>query len=302
MSVSHQTACVVLNWRNTEATVKCISSILEGDVKPKYIYVVDNHSMNNANLEIGACLEQTYPQFEENFGCQFIWVDTLRNLGYAGGNNVALVQAMQIPEVEYLWILNNDTQVAGRSLEAMLELAGTCSDVGFVGGRVKAELAGSEEYSGGGRVYPRLGLTRRVKSVASEHEYQGIDYVVGCNMLIKCSMARKVGLMDESYFMYSEEVDWQLEAKKRGWRAGIALDCVVSHGDGLPSASYYYYKNRAAILLARKCGGVGWALLSFFVHLVIVLVDKPSPRGVWKAYKGCLDGVLGVTGFSSNAR
>lgn len=156
------------------------------------------------------------------------------NLGFAGGVNHGLERA---GAADAYWILNPDTTPEPNALSAMVErlMEGDCDAVGSDLGRSDGRLA-----SRGGRWQAWAarslaidhGAARDATVERADVEAQ-MDYIVGASMLVSSRFVRDVGPMREDYFLYCEEVEWCLRARKLGKKLGYAPNAVVDHARGV---------------------------------------------------------------------
>jgi hypothetical protein len=189
-------------------------------------------------------------------------VDTKANRGYAGGNNVALRWLQANPDWDYGWILNPDTVVDRGAMAALVAHARGRPQLGPIGARMCFyDDPQRIEQWGGGR-FRRLrasGLDIGVGRPASYRPVPGqvereMTYVVGSSFFFPRAFLDTVGLMDERYFLYFEEVDW---CRRRGdFALGYAHDAIVYHKCGAsigssisrkkvsPLALYWTFRNR----------------------------------------------------------
>ncbi|HAB86197.1 MAG TPA: glycosyltransferase family 2 protein, partial [Pseudomonas sp.] len=96
----------------------------------------------------------------------------------------------------------------------------------------------------------------------------------------------RIGMMDEAYFMYSEEVDWQFQAKKKGVSIRVVPESRLFHygslSSGGRSAFYHYYRNRAATRFNKRFYGQGFALASAcFLSAITVIKEFNHPSLAW---------------------
>lgn len=235
------------------------------------------------------------------------WCEVLpqqRNGGFAFGNNAALRHAEANPP-DYYWLLNPDTTAQPGALRALLEYMQAHEDVGLAGSR-QLDPAGNpassifhfpsvaSELERGARTGPisKL-LDRYVVSRPSVEEPTETDWVSGASLMIRREVVRQIGLMDEGYFLYFEEVDYCLQAARHGHKCVHVPQSVVVHHEGqstgvsdpaqvkrrLPS---YWHDSRARFF--RKNFGRSYALAAdtawfagFAVHSTRRLLAAKGP-------------------------
>jgi GT2 family glycosyltransferase len=318
-------AVLIVNWNSWSDTIECIRSVLNSAPEALQLVVCDNDSTDGSVDKIRrwadgavdvphdfppplpqrvsyACV--TSGEVEsgtrlETSAATLVLIETGGNLGFAGGNNVGLRYILSNPEVEFVWLLNPDTVIEPGSIEAMMELAREDATIGVVGSRIRFyDQPEIIQAIGGGRVIAWQGMTRFLGRGEHDHGQWStpveLGYITGCSMLVRTAMVRSVGLLDERYFLYSEEVDWCLRARRAGWRLVYCPESVVYHKEGRivgrKSPRSDYYSVRSLLLLTQKFHP-GLLPLAFLHSLVRCLLPKlvqlhfGRARAVLQAYR-----------------
>lgn len=194
-------------------------------------------------------------------------IKTGGNLGFAGGNNVGIRFALSQGDCDYLWLLNNDTVVAPEALSHLVKRAIFDSDIGIVGGTIcyyhQPEIV---QALGGARFNKYLalshlfGITRRLTDI-SENEISNVehrlDWISGACMLMPIQFVQAVGILEERYFLYFEELDWALRAKGK-FKLAFAPKAMIYHKHGgttnesKQSDVSVYFRCRSRLKLYRK--------------------------------------------------
>lgn len=235
---------VILNYRTPELTVACLHSLIkEVRILPgTQVTVVDNDSADGSIEKISAAIAT------ENWD----WVTFLpqdRNGGYAFGNNVAIRSALAADAPpDYILLLNPDTVVRPGALQALVDFMDKTPEAGIAGSRLE-EPDGTPQCSA--FRFPnvwseldsglRLGLVTRLLSqrivpiLPVTEAIQPVDWVAGASMIVRREVFETAGLMDEKYFLYFEEVDFCVAAKKAGWSCWYVPESRVVHYVGQSS-------------------------------------------------------------------
>jgi GT2 family glycosyltransferase len=168
-----------------------------------------------------------------------VLVDTGANLGFAGACNVGLRYAMSRRDCAYAWLLNNDTVVDPGALCALVRRLRSRLDAGQCGSRLldyddtsRVQTLGGQRYNKWlARVSP-LGVGQRAASPVDVASVEtAMSYVDGASLCVTREFVEEIGLLDESYFLYYEELDWA--ARSRGHFAlAYADDSIVYHKGG----------------------------------------------------------------------
>lgn len=292
-----RTVIAVLNWNNLDITIECIRSLLAMDRLDFEIVVVDNGSSDNSAER----LSREFPSIT--------LLPQRINLGFAGGSNIAMRHALSAG-AEYVLLLNNDTYVAADFLYEMLSVIKNDTGIGAVCPKIYFAKAPEVVWYAGGDFDP---WTSRViihgwKQIDRGQfgAAQDITLATGCAMLIRCSALSEVGLFDEKFWAYVEDLDLSLRLRRKGYRLVYAPKARVWHWDGstsvkLGSGSHavcQYFSTRNLLFLARKYLH-WWQVPTFTVGFVIAHLIFYSALRLWHrdyrafsaVYRGLRDGM-----------
>lgn len=265
---------IILNWNGFADTVACLNSLLGLTGCDFKIVVCDNDSKDNSytklvnwgfeHKNVGVVFKEIMPTeivsdfSKQEYNLFFIKNDT--NLGFAGGNNSGIRFALNQNDMQYVWLLNNDTEVDSY---ALLKLLGKCRSnkkIGICG----SKLVYSHDRSllqGVGGVYnswlctsKHYGSLLPSNTLFYEKEVdENIDYVIGASMLISKECLHEIGILCEDYFLYYEEIDFCLRASKK-FEIATCLNSIVYHKEGASTesgksnlADYYSVRNRLIV-------------------------------------------------------
>lgn len=247
MKPKHSTpliSVITVNYNQAEVTSCLLSSLEACSYTNLEIIVVDNGSVEDCRF-----LKLKFPHIQ--------LIHNSKNLGFAGGNNVGL----SIAKGSFVLFVNNDVEVQPDFLEALLlpfmEDETTCATspkIKYYHSRDQIQYAGSHA------VNP---FTLKNKHIGTgEFDYgqydqtRKTDYAHGACMLVSIETIRKIGFMDESYFLYYEEQDWCERMNRSGGSIYYVFNSVVLHkesistGKNSPLKVFYLTRNR--LLFARK--------------------------------------------------
>jgi GT2 family glycosyltransferase len=211
MSPGHpRVGVVVLNYLRVDDTLACLESLTALD-DPVRVIVVDNGSADGSAARLAAVP-----------GVELIANDS--NLGFAGGNNVAVARLLD-DGIEFVWVLNNDTLVEPATVGELLAVADADPRIGAVGS-VLYDMAAPQNVLtwGGGRLGRWTGRTRDARS-----ENDQVDYLTAASVLLRATALRQVGLFDGRYFFTWEDVDLSTRLVAAGWRLAVAGRSRVVH-------------------------------------------------------------------------
>jgi len=202
----------VLNWNRVDLTFACIAALQKVRDAIEDLVVVDNGSTDESVLRLRGIPGVTL-------------LEVGKNLGYAGGNNVGIRYAMQ-DGADYLWVLNNDVDPEENSLRGLVEAV---SGDESIGAAASAQFMAStnESYPAAVDVSDRGEVA--ITCPGCSHGFHRADVLKGPSLLLNAVALREVGLFDEEYFHYYEDVDLMERLARRGWRRGLACHSRVRH-------------------------------------------------------------------------
>jgi GT2 family glycosyltransferase len=240
---------IMLTWKSYQITRDCLLSLRRLDYQNFEIILVDNGSDDGSP-------DQLADQFPE-----VNLIRNAQNLGFPGGNNVGIRMALE-RGADYLLLLNNDTVVAPDLLSQLVRVAEIDSGIGIVNPKIFFYEPADRLWCAGGiyRQYCGSAVMRGVhqQDRGKYDRVEEISFATGCAFLIKTEVVRRIGLLDEVFFLGYEDLDWCVRASHAGFRLYYAPSAVVWHKDsydtkknlGKPIKDFYSTRNK--ILFARK--------------------------------------------------
>ena len=280
---------VIVNW-NTQALLHdCLHSVCKGlgSLRAEII-VVDNASSDGSADMVRA----EFPAVE--------LLESKNNLGFAGGNNLALARA----QGRYVLLLNTDTLVHGSVLPDAVTWMNRHPEVGVIGPRV-LNADGSVQASCS--AFPSLrflamqtlGLTRLARWDAyrmtgwDRSTERRIDVISGAAMFVRASAMREVGLLDEAFFFYGEETDWCRRFARAGWEIVFVPIKEITHFGNGSAAKLNHRRDvmmtEATTRLHLKHGGLSAGIACFGIlaahnmsralfWTLLQIVNRPGAR------------------------
>lgn len=244
---------IVLNWCGVEDTSACLRSLQRSDYPALDILLVDNASPDGS----GPALHAAFPEVP--------YLQTERNLGYTGGNNVGMQRALA-QGADFVLVLNNDTEVEPDAVSRLVETALAETAVGAVGPKILFAEAPDRIWFGGGD----FSRTRAVGCHRLEGErdpdpaggpVEEVSFLTGCCLLIPAAVVREVGGFEEDFFAYVEDVELSLRLRERGYRLLYQPAARIYHRvpleAGAPSPFQIRHVVRNRLRLARRRYGAG---------------------------------------------
>jgi GT2 family glycosyltransferase len=230
------------------------------------------------------------------------------NTGFAGGSNVGLRRALDAG-ADFVLLLNNDATLDPACLGELVRAAASGPRTAAVGAKVLSASDPTRVWATWGRITWRAALVelvgRNEPDDARFAALREVEWVPGCALLLARPALEDVGLLDEDFFAYHEDVDWCLRARARGWRVVFAPAARVVHrGEGSLAGRgranpARYLSARNSVLVARKHAGAREALrLAVTVAASLPLEALRSwrrgePRVAALLLRGYRDGLLG---------
>lgn len=288
---------IILNWNTRDLLRKCLQTVLasQGDFTFHTI-VVDNGSTDQSAEMVG----EEFPQVE-------LIVSSI-NGGFSYGNNLGLrsLGLRDAGDVDadapcYALLLNPDTEVPPDGLYRMVQYMDANPDVGVVGPKLIMPLDGNKldvacrrsfptpevafyHYSGLAKLFPKSPRFARYNMTYVDPDTEiEVDSVVGAYMQVRREAIRAVGLLDETFFMYGEDLDWAFRIKNAGWKVMYHPQVVVKHvkraaSRRSPKAQFEFY--RAMLIFYRKHFRTTTPL---WLHTLVLmaLLMKGGP-GLWQ--------------------
>ncbi|MBU1327463.1 glycosyltransferase family 2 protein [Patescibacteria group bacterium] len=290
---------VIVNWNGKNDTLTCLSSLLSINKEKVrlHVIVVDNGSTDDSVRGI----QEKHP-----------WVKMLttgENLGFTGGNNAGIRYALR-EGADYIWLLNNDTIVDKDALSILRAFedpgAGIAgSKIYFAPGKEyhKDRYSQSERgkvfwYAGGIIDWANMYASHRGVDAVDEGQYDRLEqtpFITGCSMMARRGVFEKIGVLDDRLYLYLEDVDICLRAKRHGFSLWYVPSSIVWHvnagssgGAGNPLQDYYITRNRLLV-------GFRWAPIRTKAALLreaVRMLSGPHPI----KRKAVLDAFLGKWG------
>jgi len=255
-------AVAVLTWRGYSATNDCLESLRRSTSWPLPVAVIDNGSGTGEGLRLA-----------EEFGGPVTAVTLPANLGVPGGYNRGLQWAREVG-ASHVLLLNNDTICSDpRMIERLV--AATAPDVAVVGPLV--ERPDGRLQTAGGVLRWRTARARplrrnQIPRMGGPYE---VDWVDGSCMLISLRAARHVGGLAAEYFMYWEEVDWCVRARRAGYRCLVEPRASITHIGSMsvtPQRQLRQWMRNKLLFMRRNAGRRDNAT----ALLTLILLTVPS--------------------------
>ncbi len=247
------TYIIILNYNGWPDTVACLASVAKLRDAAYKIVVVDNGSVDASVAKLNEWVGN-HPNVPITL------LTSAKNLGYSGGNNIGVKYALAQDDCSYLWILNNDTEVDPYALKYMLERCdegydGVGSTIMDFSRRTKVQLVG-------GRInwtnfsLESVGSGCDINALRADME---ICTLSGPSFLLRRAVVDKIGVFDDTFFLYCEELDYAFRAEQAGFAFSYAVKALVYHKEsastGKKSTSFrdYHLYRSWLLFVGRHC-------------------------------------------------
>jgi N-acetylglucosaminyl-diphospho-decaprenol L-rhamnosyltransferase len=265
----------LVNWNNRDYLEQCLASLETADLPLKMEIVVSDNGSTDGSLEM---LAERFPYVKV--------VQNGHNVGVARGNN----QCIRNSTGRYVFILNNDTVVNRDSIMQMVNFLDEHPAAGAVGGNLlnpDGSLQASfcyfptlwEEF----QIVTHLGVRRNPlfpSHPAAWPEVREVDWMSSASIIVRREAIEGIGLIDEDFFIYSDETDWQYRLWRAGWKVYYLPGVTTIHfggGSFEPGGKRYTLVYRGRMLFAKK--HYGW--LYSVVQRVMFAGAALGRQAVW---------------------
>lgn len=243
-------AIALVNWNNRDYLEQCLASIEDAQLSFSYEIVVADNGSTDGSQQM---LSERFPYVKiiQNEG----------NVGVAKGNN----QCIQNSSGRYIYILNNDTLVNRESIETMVQFLDDHPEAGAAGGNL---LNPDGTFQSSFCSFPTLleellivsHIGRRLNPHFPSHSgfyptVREVDWISSASILVRRAAIEQIGLVDEEYFVYSDEPDWQYRLWQAGWKVYYLPNVTTIHyggGSFKPGGRRYTLVYRGRMLFAHR--------------------------------------------------
>lgn len=205
-------------------------------------------------------------------------VEINENLGYAGNNNVGIQLAMD-QGAEWIFILNDDTVLDPGCLASLIDASESDPSIGFIGPTIyhfrEPEIIQS---AGGmlGKYWQGVHLGQDEVDRGQFHSSHDVEWISGCAILVRCAVIEKIGMLDPDYFLYWEETEWCLRARRTGWKIVHVPQARLWHKgvqrdyQPKPYVTYYVTRNHLFTLSKHHAPVTAWVYTLFQIFRSLI--------------------------------
>ena len=249
-------AIILVNWNSYDFSVNCINSLNKCNYTNFKIILVDNGSKDSS-------LDKLSSQFKD-----IHFIKNKSNLGFTGANNIGISKALK-DNFDYVMLLNNDTLVKKDFLKHLIDRFKNDDKLGAIQPLICQMNNPDKIWNAGGKFLRLIGLPvvlgkgKKLTNNGLIKNYT--DWISGCCIMLKSKIINDVGLLDNSFFAYFEDVDWSLRIKEAGYFLGIETKSIIYHyesgssksksnieGNLDPMIHYYNFRNHIKLIKKHK--------------------------------------------------
>lgn len=244
---------VILNWNGRDDTLACLNSVAQIDYPNYAVVVADNGSSDGSVDAI-------------RIACPSVRIiENRTNLGFAAGNNSAIENALN-SGADFVFLLNNDTVVDPGVVSAFVDAADQMPIGGVFGAKIYYyDNKETLWYAGGYWDSRTLSFNEYGAGEIDQGQFDVLEeteWVIGCAMFVRAEVFRTIGLLEPSFFLNNEEIDFCSRAKRAGFSSVYVPGARLWHkvsvsfgGEDSPLKEYFSARNR--LLWARRNATLG---------------------------------------------
>ena len=333
--IASHVAVLIVGFRNPADIVTCLTGLSKAAIAPGFdVFICENggqpayERLARDLVDHGLCVaanDEPGPfdtgtsRFTDIGELQFtarpsrVWIGcAAENLGYAGGINAWLGPLLELGGWKGVWILNPDTTPEAHALAALVTRAETAGK-GMIGSTIVDDDRPEHVRFRGGlhwqRIAPRSVPIGLGDHLGAPHDLVSIEDAMdspsGASMYVTRACVEAIGLMDERYFLFFEDLDWGMRAKPLG--LGYASASIVSHGRGTTTGSAkdpaaipkltVYLEHRNGVHFVRRF--FPWALparIAVSLMYAVRFLLQGAPNNFWASVEGVWAGLKGEIG------
>lgn len=256
---------VIVTYNSSDQIIPCLESLLASE-RAAYlrIVVVDNASPDDTvrRMETWSDGRVAFQEPAGRLSAPITLLTQTRNLGFAGGVNVALKTLLRDPEIDRFWLLNPDSKVPPKTPERLMAAP---NDFALMGNRIIYADDRNRIQLDAGSINTRTGVTQNIHlglpaDQTPPPQIEKADFISGASLVASRRFVEAKGLMPEDYFLYYEEVDWALRRGDEPLRFCVGAEVYHIAGASIGSPSFdrgpsplsLYHKHRSRMIFLRR--------------------------------------------------
>lgn len=331
---------ILLNWNGWEDTIECLESLYQINYSNYNVIVIDNGSEDESlykikeyckgkikiysdffeynlynkpidvleinNIESDDNLNLDFNEFTNlNQNKKLILIRNDKNYGFAEGNNIGNRFAQHNLNPDYILLLNNDTVVDNCFLDELTKIGNKNKKFGILGPTINSYNNKNQIESAGAKINWNRGTSSVLNHLQNgkSMQFNQVDYVSGCALLVKTELIRKIGFLNSKYFAYWEETDFCIKANKEGYKVINVPKSKIWHKLSASTGKkglYNYYitrnmfwfmKQHATITQRFSCFLYFFFYRIWYESFIIIMFNKDTKSWIY-LLKGTSDGLF----------
>ncbi len=265
---------VAINFNQLSLTIQFLESVRRQDYKNVEIFIIDNASRENPS----DYLKTHFPEVKV--------IVSDKNLGFAGGNNLALPYA----KGDYLFFVNNDTELTDGCIAKLVQLFQVRPRLGIVSPLI-CYFPTDDDKKAGREIIQYVGMTA-INALTARNRTLGekevnrqqyrfalpTAYAHGAAMMISRNVMEKAGTMWNDFFLYYEELDWCARIRRAGFEIWVEPNAKIYHKESatvgaLSSFKTFYINRNRVLFMRRNFGGIKFLMYLCFLVFVTIPIN-----------------------------
>jgi hypothetical protein len=250
--MKQRVSIIIVTWNKRADVLNLLDSLLAIRCTCANIVVVDNASTDGSAEAV-----RLHP-------LAVTLLQNRENLGGTGGFNTGIRYALQHLEQDYLWLLDNDAEVIASTLDKIMMVMEGDRSIGVAGSCIMSPEDHGLIVEAGGFVETASATWRphrryqRYESLLMPGAVEDVDYVPTCSAVVRAEVFRRVGILDERFFLHWDDIDFCARARAAGFRVVSVLESQVFHGaeKGHSRMTLYYDFRNALLYFSKHAAGV----------------------------------------------
>lgn len=270
MKTSEKYYIILVNYNGWADTIECLDSVLKSSYHNFQVIVVDNCSTDDSIFSLKDALSRKGINYAFYSGNNVLYgnlvesenanddsviiIHAEENRGFAAGNNIGIAYAKLKNDSAGVILLNNDTVVEKSAFENLVKAKNQNENPAIYSGKILYYSEPETIWFDGGKMNLFLGKTSHIgydsPNSSSCRKIKKVSFITFCYVLIPWEIIDKIGLLDESYFMYFEDTDYCYKVYRNNFCQYIVEDSIIYHkvgkgsgGKFSPFLFYWYYRN-----------------------------------------------------------
>lgn len=218
---------IILNYQRSDLTLQCLRSIINTESEPILVIIVDNHSSMTDYQNLLSGVGNIKSILGVDSVIEIHLIRTERNGGFAYGCNQGVLFALNVSNIGWVWLLNSDAIVTTNYPSLKIRKFFSTIPSTSIASTIVNKYQSEEIWFEGGAFFPWAGLVRHVET--QRFTKVANPFLSGCSLIIPIDVINTIGLLNENYFMYWEDLEYSIKARRQGIGLNIISDLKVEH-------------------------------------------------------------------------